>query len=859
MMMLRRERTTVGCLVTAMFLAACGGGGGGGGSAPPPTTNTPPAPTPTYTVGGSVSGLAGTLVLQNNGGNNLTVSASGAFTFTQSLTSGATYNVTIASQPSGQACTLASATGSATGNVTAVTITCANLYTVGGSVTDLSGSLVLRNNGGNDLTVSGNGGFTFTQSLTSGAAYDVAIAAQPAGQACAVANAQGTVASNVTSVTITCTDLYTLGGNVSGLKGQMVLSRNAGSDLVIAGNGPFAFTTPVAAGASYAVSISSHSALQICNISNGGGTATANVSNIVVDCSDRAVTAALTYQPIKTFHFTWSAVPGATHYRLLEDPDGSSGFVQAGANLAANVSSHDHVAPLHARVNARYVVQACDASICIDSNTLAVDVTQLTQAIGYFKASNTSQDNHFGDSIALAADGTTMAVGNWGEDSAATGINGDQTNNPASAQNRGAVYVFTRSGLSWTQQAYLKPSNISNGFDLFGMSIGLSANGNRLVVGAPGEASGATGINGDQTDKSASFSGAVYAFTRSGTTWTQEAYIKASNTDAGDQFGQAVALSADGETLAVGAITEQSMATGINGNQADDFGSSNGAVYVFTHATGAWAQQAYIKGSNTYVTNQFGYALKLSADGSTLAVGTPFEGTLTTGINGDESNQTSYGAGAVYTFVRTAGNWSQQAYIKASNTNLDDNFGWTLALAADGNTLAVGAWHEDSAATGIDGDQADNLATESGAVYVFTRNSTTWAQQAYLKSNNTLASQAFGYSVALSGDGNRLAVGAMGDGSTAIGLNGDYTVGPGGHYGAAYVFERSAGVWTQQTYVKASNTNMGDYFGWVVALSSDGDSLAVTAEGEDSMSTGVDGNQTNDPVTYFDSGAVYLY
>ena len=223
-------------------------------------------------------------------------------------------------------------------------------------------------------------------------------------------------------------------------------------------------------------------------------------------------------------------------------------------------------------------------------------------------------------------------------------------------------------------------------------------------MGAYGEASAATGINGNQADNSARYAGAVYVYTRSGTNWSQQAYIKASNTDANDRFGSSIALSADGSTLAVGASEEASAATGINGNQADNSASSAGAVYVYTRSGTSWSQQAYIKASNTNAYDSFGSTIALSGDGSTLAVG---------------ADNSALGAGAVYVYTRSGTSWSQQAYIKASNTNAGDNFGYSVALSGDGSTLAVGASEEDSAATGINGNQADNSAPIAGAVYVY--------------------------------------------------------------------------------------------------------------------------------------------
>jgi hypothetical protein len=211
----------------------------------------------------------------------------------------------------------------------------------------------------------------------------------------------------------------------------------------------------------------------------------------------------------------------------------------------------------------------------VTTKTYAVTANLLSQQV-YIKASNTGHYIGYGDSFgsSVSLSGDTLAVGARGEDSNATGINGNEDDN--SADNSGAVYVFTRAGMTWTQQAYIKASN-TNGSDAFGSSVSLS--GDTLAVGAVGEASNATGINGNEADNNARYSGAVYVFTRAGTTWTQQAYIKASNTNVEDYFGSSVSLS--GDTLAVAAPFEASNATGINGNEADNNAPYAGAVYVW--------------------------------------------------------------------------------------------------------------------------------------------------------------------------------------------------------------------------------------------------------------------------------------
>jgi len=335
-------------------------------------------------------------------------------------------------------------------------------------------------------------------------------------------------------------------------------------------------------------------------------------------------------------------------------------------------------------------------------------------------------------------------------------------------------------------------------------------------------------------------------------------YVKASNTGELDEFGYSIALSGDGNTLAVGAHWEASSAMGIGGDQANNDASEAGAVYVFVRdGAGTWSQEDYIKAFNTEEGDYFGESVALSGDGNTLAVGADGEDSSD---DNQEGNNNKTNAGAVYVFARNgAGGWSQQAYVKASNPDPNDHFGWSLALSGDGNTLAVGARHEDSSAMGIGGLETDDSATNSGAVYVFVHDGAgAWSQQAYVKASNTGVGDELGISVALSEDGNTLAVGAHGEDSDAVGIGGNQNDNSADDSGAAYVFVRDgAGVWSQQAYVKASNTEHGDAFGASVALSGDGNTLAVSAVWEDSIGTGIGSDQADDNAD--DSGAVYVF
>jgi large repetitive protein len=256
--------------------------------------------TNTFAVGGSVSGLLGTgLVLSNNGGDNLPIGADGSFRFPSRLASGATFNVTVRTQPSNptQACTVGNGTGTVgAGDVTSVVVSCSTSdFTIGGSVDGLAGSgLVLQNNGGDNLSIGSDGSFTFPTAIPSGAPYNVTVAVSPTGptQSCAVANASGVVgSSNVTSVSVSCvTTEFSVGGSVSGLNGSgLVLQNNGADNLAIASNGSFTFPKSLLTGTPYNVTVATQptNPLQVCSVTNGAGTVNgADVTTVVVSCAD---------------------------------------------------------------------------------------------------------------------------------------------------------------------------------------------------------------------------------------------------------------------------------------------------------------------------------------------------------------------------------------------------------------------------------------------------------------------------------------------------------------------------------------------------------------------------------------------
>jgi len=504
---------------------------------------------------------------------------------------------------------------------------------------------------------------------------------------------------------------------------------------------------------------------------------------------------------LKQFELNWLAVADADYYRLLANLDGAAGFSQIGGNLSAATTS----------------------------TTISVAVHLYPWEVARYALE------------ACNADGCTRSA----------------EVNPVDG-------LFDTIG-------YVKASNsdvddqFGGGSVIYGLSAAISRDGRTVAVTSIFEDSAAVGIDGDGADNSALDAGAVYVFAQGDAGWTQQAYVKASNSESSDQFGYSVALSGDGNTLAVGANLEASSAMGVNGDQDDNSVFGAGAVYVFVRDGATWSQQAYVKASNTDAADVFGYQVGLSFDGDTLAVAAQGEDSAAPGVNFDETNNDAGGAGAAYVFSRDGASWTQQAYLKASNPEENDLFGSSIAISDDGDTIVVGALDEDGGQPGVNGDPTDNSGRGSGVAYVFSRDDESWSQQAYIKGLNTENADAFGAAVSLSSDGNTLAVGAPDENNTATGVNADvgYRVGAEERTdysnGAAYVFARENGSWAEQAYIKPSHVGQFDQFGTRVSLSGDGDVLAVGVPLEDSPAAGLNGTREDDEAGGSEFGAVYLY
>ncbi len=427
----------------------------------------------------------------------------------------------------------------------------------------------------------------------------------------------------------------------------------------------------------------------------------------------------------------------------------------------------------------------------------------------------------FGGSVALSADGDTALIGGWGD-------NG----------NEGAAWVFTRSGAAWAQQGEkLTGAGAVGGEGEFGTSVALAADGNTALVGGPRDNSNI---------------GAAWVFTRSGSTWSQQGEKLTGTGETGEgRFGVSVALSADGDTALVG-------------GPRDD--SAVGAAWAFTRSGSTWSQQGgKLVGGGETGAGEFGSSVALSADGNTALIGVP---------------EDAAASGGTWVFTRSSGVWAQQGSKLVGGEEDNSEFGVLVALSADGNTALVGGWNDDgrkgaawvftrsgevwsqqgpkltagsesesgagfgtSVALSADGDTALIGAPgndfRKGAAWIFTRAGSTWTQQGEkLTPTGETGNPWFGYTVALSGDGNTALIGGWLD---------------DGWKGAAWVFTRSGSTWAQQGGKLTANDEDGEgMFGTNVALSDDGDTALIGGWNDDSELLG--GNRD-----YSGKGAAWIF
>jgi hypothetical protein len=388
-------------------------------------------------------------------------------------------------------------------------------------------------------------------------------------------------------------------------------------------------------------------------------------------------------------------------------------------------------------------------------------------------ASDALAGDVFGDALELSGDGNYAIVGAQYGDTGAT-------------TNTGAAYIFLRSGSNWTQQAKLTASNAGAG-DAFGDgAVSLNSDATYAMVGAKLE------------DTGASNAGMAYVFTRSGTNWSQQTTLQASDRSSLANFGAYVSLNSDATYAAISAPSDAGSS------------SNEGAVYIFTRSGSTWTQQAKLVASDTAQSLYFGETVSMNNDGSYVIIGAYGDSTIGT------SN------GAAYVFTRSGSTWTQQAKITESGAASYDYFGWKVSINGDGSYAVISKYSDNS---------------NTGAAYVYTRSGSTWTQQAVLTASDGATGDRFAFGVAISRNGSVIIAGANGENDN------------GSNAGAAYVFKRSGSTWTQQRKITSSDIQASDYFGAAVSISSEGEYIIISAHREDGGS--------GDPKA--DAGAAYIY
>ena len=374
-------------------------------------------------------------------------------------------------------------------------------------------------------------------------------------------------------------------------------------------------------------------------------------------------------------------------------------------------------------------------------------------------------------------------------------ISGDGSTAIAGASehnSRGAAYIFEKVNGTWTQRAKLTASDGATS-DYFGHSVSISSDGSTAIMGAYLE----DPVNTNQ--------GSAYIFEKPGAGWsdmTETAKINASSGAANDYFGWSVSISSDGSTVLVGAYLEDPA------NVTDQ-----GSAFIFENVGGTWTQRAKLTASDGAASDHFGRSVSISSDGSTALVGAYRDDTYT---------------GSAYIYEKPGSGWTttstHAAKLTASDGATSDYFGWSVSISSDGSTVLVGAYLEDPA-----------NVTDQGSAYIYEKPGSGWTttstHAAKLTASDGASYDNFGRSVSISGDGSTAIAGASEHNSSR---------------GAAYIFEKVNGTWTQQTKLTSSDGVLtSDYFGYSVSISSDGSTALVGAYRDD--------------VGFYDQGSAYIY
>lgn len=428
------------------------------------------------------------------------------------------------------------------------------------------------------------------------------------------------------------------------------------------------------------------------------------------------------------------------------------------------------------------------------------------QQEAYIKSPNPDSSDFFGTDVAV--EGNILVIGAEEEDSFTAGINGESNN---LGTNVGAAYVYERVDGVWELVAFLKADNPDTN-DFFGHEVAIS---NRtIVVGSLFEDTSIGGVNPAPNNSNVN-TGAAYVFREVDGVWEQEAFLKASNPERSDHFGESVAIS--GDTIVVGATLEDSPASQVNGSQGNG-GTNVGAAYVYERNNGVWAQQAYLKPTNPDVSDHFGTSVSISGD--IVVVASQFEDGGNPNVDSNPFDNSVRSAGAAYVFDRDSnGDWDFRTYLKSPNPEIDDQFGFSVSVSGD--FIVVGEFGEDSVSIGPDG-VGDNSVPDAGAAYVYQIVNDDVELVSVLKSLVPGTGDMFGFNVAVSGT--TIAAGAQLEDSVTNEVNGDANNNDAEDSGGVFLYESIS------TFHPISGVVTGLAEGNQVTLLSNGEDVMTLSE-----------------------------
>ena len=392
--------------------------------------------------------------------------------------------------------------------------------------------------------------------------------------------------------------------------------------------------------------------------------------------------------------------------------------------------------------------------------------------------SDATAERYFGYSVAMNSAGTRVIVGVGYASSVAAGE---------------CAYIYNYDGSNWdTGTKIVAPAADQNSYDNFGISVAMSGDGTKVIVGAYREDSG--GLNR---------AGAAYIYTydSSSSSWGTGVKIQASDKETSDYFGWSVAMNSDGTRIIVGAYAED--AADEVGQAGDLVDAGSAYIYTYDSSSSSWDTGTKIVAPDRETLDEFGWSVAMNSAGTRVIVGARYEDF--------GSRPTNAGAAYIYTYDSSSSSWDTGTKIVASDPENSDHFGGAVAMNSDGTRVIVGAPNEDPG--GI---------TNAGSVYIYAYDGSSWAQEAKIVASDPESSDYLGNRVAMNSDGTRIIAGANGED-----FGGDTNA------GSAYIFTYDGSNWVQHAKIGASDSASSDNFGYSVAMSGDGAKVIAGAPNED--------------------------